>query len=454
MTLPVSVQDAFAWHERPGALTRMIPPWSPAKPISFEGIQNGERAVLSVPAPWPRKWVARHEDYDPPNRFVDVQEQGPMGAWRHEHLFAEGSEPGTSVLTDRITYAPPGGPFGGVVDALAIRQELEQAFAYRHRTLLADLEDSVTYATPRPLRIALSGSTGLIGRALKSYLTTQGHEVVPIVRHTPAGDGQIGWDWKAGSIEADKFIGLDAVVHLAGENIMGRWTHAKKDAIRRSRTVGTELIANALAELQAQDGERVPKVFVSASAIGYYGSQGDQPVDADTPAGEGFLAEVSRDWEAACEPARQAGLRVAHPRIGMVLTPRGAGLKPMLLPYKMGGGGPIGKGEFYWAWIGIDDVCKAILHAVVRDDCVGPFNLSAPMPVMQREFSDTLAKVLRRPAFMPAPTPMVRLAFGQELADAILTASIRAVPTRLNPWGFAFRHPDLESCLRHLLGKV
>ena len=232
---------------------------------------------------------------------------------------------------------------------------------------------------------------------------------------------------------------------------MGRWTEAKKQAIRDSRVRSTRGIAEALARLPEADR---PKVFVCASAIGWYGDTGEEWVDETTPSGEGFLADVSREWEQACEPARDAGIRTVHLRIGVVLTPRGAALQKMLLPFKLGGGGPLGDGRFYWSWVHIEDVLGAIRHALFRDNVAGPTNVVAPSPVRQRDFARTLGRVLRRPAVIPAPMAAVRMLLGRELADAIVLSGIRVRPQVLENTGYRFRFPKLEPALRALLGRV
>ena len=297
------------------------------------------------------------------------------------------------------------------------------------------------------MHIAVSGSSGLVGSALLPFLTAGGHRVTRLVRKD-AGVGEIPWDPAGGVRDLSHLEGVDAVVHLAGENIAaGRWTAARKEKIRRSRVEGTRRLCESLARLS-----RRPKVVVSASAMGFYGSRGDEALREDSVPGTDFLAQVCREWEAATEPASRAGIRVVCLRFGMILSPAGGALKKMLLPFKLGAGGRIGSGMQYVSWIGIDDVAGVIHHAIVTESLQGPVNAVTPTPVTNAEYTRTLARVLSRPAVAPLPAFAARLAFG-ELADALLLASQRVIPTRLQASGYKFRYPELEGALRHLLGR-
>jgi uncharacterized protein (TIGR01777 family) len=247
--------------------------------------------------------------------------------------------------------------------------------------------------------------------------------------------------------DLSRLEGVEAVIHLAGENISSRWTAARKAEIRRSRVEGTRRLCESLARLS-----RAPKVLVSASAMGYYGDRGDEILREDFPAGSDFLAQVCREWEAATEPASRAGVRVANLRFGMILSPAGGALKKMLLPFKLGAGGRIGDGKQYMSWIAIDDAIGAIYHALVTESLRGPVNVVAPAPVTNAEFTRTLARVLSRPAVAPMPAFAARFAFG-ELADALLLSSQRVAPIRLQQSGYKFRYPELEGALRYLLGR-
>ncbi len=297
--------------------------------------------------------------------------------------------------------------------------------------------------------IAVTGASGLVGSALVPFLTTGGHRVVRVVRSAPKpGDDAVQWEPQAGQLDPASLEGLDAVVHLAGENIAaGRWTAEQKARIRDSRVKSTGLLCETLAKLS-----QPPKVVVGASAIGLYGNRGDETLQEDSPAGSGFLAEVCQAWEAAAQPASQAGIRTVLLRIGVVLSPAGGALAKMLLPFKMGVGGVMGSGNQYWSWIGVDDVVGVIHHALMTDGLEGAVNVVAPQPATNKEFTKTLGRVLGRPTLFPLPGFAVRLALG-EMADDLLLASARVVPSKLVATGYTFRQPELEGALRHLLGK-
>ena len=299
------------------------------------------------------------------------------------------------------------------------------------------------------MRVAVSGSTGLVGSEVVASLSAAGHEVVRLVRRAPApGEKAVRWDPEKGEIDAAGLEGLDAVVHLAGENIAsGRWNAARKAAIRDSRVNGTRLLCDALAGLA-----RPPKTLVCASAIGYYGDRGEELLTEESPPGTGFLAEVCREWEAASEPAARKGIRVVALRIGVVLSPKGGALSRMLPPFRAGLGGVIGSGRQYVSWVALDDLVGIVLHALQSGELRGPVNAVAPLPVTNRELTEALGKVLSRPTLLPVPAFALRLAVG-EMADALLLASARVVPRRLEETGYRFRFPELPAALRHLLGK-
>lgn len=449
-TLPVPLEAAFAWHTRPGALERLLPPWEKVQILKRTGgLQDGGRVELQVHVgPLPVTWIAEHRDYQPNQQFRDVQIQGPFAAWDHLHRF-EPEGPEASVLEDRVEYALPGGILGRWTGQGAVRHRLEQMFQYRHATTIADLAAHARYQG-EPLEVCVSGSSGLIGSTLVAFLSSGGHQVRRIVRKESHGDPNlIAWDSAHGTLETEKLEGTDAVVHLAGESIAsGRWTEAKRTRIRESRVQGTRELAESLSRLQ-----RPPKVLVVASATGYYGNRGDAMLDEDASPGHGFLAEVCQQWEAAAEPALQHGIRVVMARFGIVLNPRGGALAKMLPLFQFGLGGRLGDGQQYWSWISLDDVVGAIHHAIITPTLAGPMNVTTPNPVQNVEFTRTLARILGRPAILPAPASALRLALG-DMADEMLLASTRVIPHRLFAAGYAFRHPTLEVALRHLLGRA
>lgn len=297
-------------------------------------------------------------------------------------------------------------------------------------------------------RIAIAGATGFLGRALARSLTADGWSVVPVVRRR-TGDGQALWDPAAGTIEATALAGVEAVVHLAGESIAGsRWTAARKRAIRDSRVGSTRLLATALAALDPP-----PAVLVSASAVGIYGDRGDEILTEASPPGTGFLPDLAVAWEAAAAPAAQAGIRVVHPRFGIVLAPSGGALAEMLPFFRAGLGGPIGDGRQWMSWLTRDEAVAIIRFAIETPALRGPVLAVSPNPVTNRDFATALGAALHRPALLPVPAFALRLRFG-ELADAALLASHRAVPAALEAAGYRFQHPELRAALRLVLGSA
>jgi uncharacterized protein (TIGR01777 family) len=298
--------------------------------------------------------------------------------------------------------------------------------------------------------VAITGSSGLVGKALADALEADGHSVRRLVRRaTRDEEREIGWDPVAGTIESAKLSGIDGIVHLAGENLAAhRWNEATKARIRDSRIQSTSLLCRTLAGLASK-----PSVLVSASAVGYYGDRGDEPVDEASPPGCGFLAELCEQWEAETHPARDADIRVVNLRLGVVLTPEGGALAKMLTPFKLGLGGIIGSGRQYVSWISLDDAVRVIQFALAAAALCGPVNAVAPQPVTNREFTKALGRVLGRPTIFPMPALAARSIFG-EMADETLLASARVEPRVLAASEFDFKHPQLEPALRQLLGRV
>ena len=299
------------------------------------------------------------------------------------------------------------------------------------------------------MKVLISGSTGLIGSALISALATAGHEVVRLVRSAPRSDGsEVYWDPESERIDTVGIEGMDAVVHLAGENIgAGRWSRDRKARIFDSRVKGTRLLCESLANLN-----HPPQVLVCASAIGYYGSRGAEVMNEGSESGAGFLADVCREWEIATEFVGQTEIRVVNLRMGIVLSLAGGPLEKMLPPFKMGVGGILGNGRQYMSWITLDDAVGAIQHTLVTDSLQGPVNNVAPYPVTNREFTKALGRVLRRPTLFPLPSFGLRIMFGKEMANELFLSSTRVEPARLLETGYAFQYPGLEDALRHVLG--
>ncbi|MBX2860205.1 MAG: TIGR01777 family oxidoreductase [Vampirovibrio sp.] len=298
------------------------------------------------------------------------------------------------------------------------------------------------------MKILVSGSHGLVGSALIPFLKTGGHEIVRLVRSNAVGPNQIRWDMEKQLIDTAALEGFDAVIHLAGENIAnGRWSAAKKKKIFDSRVHGTRFLADTLAKLDSP-----PKVFISASAIGYYGNAGDEILSEVSDPGKGFLADTCWNWESASDALKQKDVRVVHARFGVVLSPKGGALAQMLPIFQLGGGGPLGNGKQYLSWVALDDVVGALGFLLNKPDAEGPYNIVGPEPVSNKEYSRTLGKVLMRPAFAPVPGLAVRAMFG-EMGDELLLSSTRVEPARLQETGYKFQCPTLERALRQVLGQ-
>ncbi len=293
-------------------------------------------------------------------------------------------------------------------------------------------------------RVLVTGVSGPIGAALLPYLESRGVRIVRLIRGPTREPDQISWD-PLRPLGPAVVSGFDEVIHLAGESVAGRWSEAKKKAIHESRVQGTTHLAAALAQTQSP-----PRVFICASAIGCYGNRGDEVLTEQSPAGQGFLPEVCRQWEAASGIAANAGIRTVNLRLGLVLSPKGGALAKMLTPFKLGLGGRIGSGQQWWSWIHVDDIAGIIHHAIQSDTVSGPLNLVAPNAVRNAEFTQRLASVLGRPAFFHVPAFAARLAFG-EMADELLLSSERVDPAKLRASGYAFRFAELPRALEDLL---
>jgi uncharacterized protein (TIGR01777 family) len=443
--------EAFAWHERPGAFERLSPPWEQIEVLERTGgIRDGDRLKLRLRrGPFRLHWEALHCGYVKGRRFCDEQVKGPFSRWSHTHRFKPDAE-GHSILEDHVEYALPLGPVGRLLGRSYTERGLRQMFAHRHQTTQADLTRHKRFADYGAQRVAVTGSSGLVGSQLTAFLTSGGHRVDRMVRHAPSpGSGEVLWNPEPGEIDTAALEGVDAVVHLAGENIAaGRWTEARKGSIARSRIDGTRVLSEALSKLS-----KPPRVLLAASAIGYYGDRGDEILTEDSPPkGHAFITDVCREWEAATKPAEETGIRVVHLRLGVVLSRAGGALAKMTTPFSLGLGGVISHGRQYMSWISLEDVIGAIHHAMFSDELRGPVNLVAPHPVTNRTFTKTLGRVLHRPTLFPVPAIAVKALFGQ-MGEELLLSSARVVPKKLLDSGFEFLYPDLEDALRAELGR-
>lgn len=292
-------------------------------------------------------------------------------------------------------------------------------------------------------RVLMSGASGLIGEAVQSVLSAEGYKIVRLTRSNQAQAGDMRWD-PSQPVSPGLVSGFDAVVHLAGESIVGRWTEAKKRRIRDSRILGTRHLAEAMAKASQR-----PPVLVCASAVGYYGDRGDEVLREDSSSGNDFLSEVCREWEGAAKPAVDAGIRTVHTRFGLVLSSKGGALQKMLLPFRLGVGGRVGSGKQWWSWVDLQDIAGAILH-VIKNNLHGAVNFVAPNPTTNLEFTKVLGSVLSRPTIFPVPAFGARLAFGQ-MADELLLASQRVEPVQLKQSGYQFKFVELRKSLESIL---
>ena len=453
--LPVSPDEAFAWHARPGAPESLVPPWIGIEVLEHtgQGLAPGSRTRFRARPCGLHGFTAEHEhaDVEPGRGFTDIQVEGPFDRWMHTHRFEPDPEhPGRSVVHDRIVCELP---LGLRLGRRRVRHELIRILAYRHAVTAADL--AMHARAPRPLHVGVTGASGFIGSLLVPVLTTGGHRVTRLVRR-PAGEGEIQWGRERGrgggsgefELEPRLLRGMDAIVHLAGENIARGWTEARKREIRESRSRGTRVLAGAMGRALDHDG---PRVLVSASAIGIYGDRGEETLTEASPAGTGFLPEVAKEWEQATEPAEAAGIRVVRLRIGLPLSPAGGLLQRMLPPFRLGVGGKLGSGKQWMSWISADDLGEVFHLALTRETVRGPVNTVGPEPVRNADFTRAVGRALGRPTVLPVPSVALRVLFG-EMADQAILASLRVTPYVLRGMGHRYRHETLEAALKHVLG--
>ena len=439
-TLPVDVRTLEAYHESPVAFERLAPPWHDVQLVERTGgLEPGARTRFRGRAgPIRFIWDAEHVEHAGPG-FTDVMRRGPLAQWRHEHLFEP--RPDGTVLTDRIE-AKIRGPYVPASITARVARDVDAMLRYRHEVTRDDLADP---HPGRALRIAITGSSGLIGTRLRLRLLARGHRVVRLVRSAPVSPDAVRWN-PSGPWDASPLDGFDAVVHLAGENLGARlrWTRDARERILRSRVQGTGSVASALSRLER------PPALVSASAVGVYGDGGEALLDERAPAGGGFLAGVCVAWEGATEPARAAGIRVVHPRFGIVLAARSGAIRPLILLASLGLLGAIGTGRQRMPWISLHDCARALEH-LVTSTLDGPVNLAVPETPTQRELFEVLARLKGRRLFMSAPASLVTTALGAQGRELLLFGQ-RVAHSRLTDDGFAWTHPSVESALAADLG--
>lgn len=446
--MPVPADELFAYHARPGAFERLAPPWQRLRVLEQGGgMKDGGRLVFTAyVGPIGKRWVAEMGGYVEGRQFVDRQVEGPFASWEHTHRFVP-VDAASSELLDHVEYSLPAGLITDSVGAGPARRQLERLFRFRHARTRADLERHGVWSARPRLRVAISGASGLIGSSLAVYLTTAGHEVVKLVRRPAAGPDEVSWDPAAGRLDPDDLAGVDAVVNLAGVSIASLWTASRREAILSSRVQATGTLVGALAKMDPP-----PRVLVSASAVGAYGSRGDEDLTELAELGDGYLAGVCRAWEAAAAPAAGAGVRVVTPRFGIVMSSAGGALAKMLPAFKAGLGARLGDGEQWWSWVDLDDLLAAVEWALHDDELSGAANVTSPEPVTNRQFTKTLGRVLHRPAALAVPRFAVAKGLGG-MGEEMFLASQRALPMRLEERGFHFGFPGLEGALRFELGR-
>ena len=428
-------QRVVDWFMRPGAFVRLAPSFDRiSAPGLTPGIAEGMKSAfrLSV-GPLRFNWKSIHH-VEADHNFTDVMISGPFTKWKHHHQFL--SEKSGTRLLDQIEWRGPISSLFTPIFKAKVNRTLVRNFQFRQRRLLHDLNRHEKYSDQPRLKIGITGATGVIGSALSAFLSTGGHEVFHFVRRESEHDHEIFWNPKTQKIDAEKVRLLDAVIHLAGENVAGqRWTPAFKKEVLESRSLGTALIAKTLADLKDKS-----RKLISASAIGIYSG--------------GFLGEVCEAWEKALEPAlHQEHLKVTITRIGVVLTSKGGALKELTLPTLLGLGGKMGNGKQMMSWISQDDVISAFLEILFNPNAQEKiYDLVSPQPIEQQELSRTLSKVLHRPHFFTTPAFAIKMAFGQ-MGEEVLLSGQEVLPKGLQKFGFKFEFTSLEDLLRFELGR-
>lgn len=466
-----STQKVFAWHETPGALERLTPPWMTIK--SFQatgGIEIGatvrmKMAPSILPLPFSMSMAAKHVGYEKNRFFRDRLVKGPFLKWDHTHSFSSRGK-GLSQLEDRVQYALP--VHIPRTWTPLVEKELDRLFTYRHRVMSTDLKRhkdfrscSRVHHTPpanaaahtmtdTPLTIVVSGASGPVGNALIPFLTTGGHRVVQLVRRAPQNSDEIQWDPYSGELNLAQAGKIDVVINLNGYHIgSGRWTDKTKEIIIKSRNLSTSLLSSCITALPSNIR---PELFISASATGFYGDCGDSRLNENSCCGDLFISQVCRDWEECAQGAEDAGVRTVFARMGVVLTPAGGALQRLLPGFLMRLGAKIGTGQQYMSWISMDDLVYSLYHIMGHREVSGAVNLISPNPVTNAEFTRTLGRVLSRPAPFTLPASLIQLMWGK-MGEEVLLASTRVMPDQLVASGFKFSYPVLAQALAHVLGK-
>ncbi|MCM8532219.1 MAG: TIGR01777 family oxidoreductase [Lentisphaeraceae bacterium] len=444
--MPVSAEILAAWHESPGAFGRIQPPWESAEIINkATEIADGLEEHIQIKiGPLKKMWIARYHDVIKNEQFCDLQVSGPFAYWDHKHVF-KAIDSDKSELVDDISYKEPMGPVGRLLAGKMIASKLDAMFNYRHAVTHADLARHFNRKI-KPMKVAITGGTGLVGGCLGPLLQTMGHEVFILTRN-PKKENHIKWDPATSEIDHEKLEGIDAFINLAGRSIAAPWTSKVKKDIISSRLDSSELLVKAIKVMK-----RKPSVVITASGSAYYPLYTGETYSEDGPKGEGFLPELAEKWEGVFKPLDAIGVRVVKLRIGVVLTPAGGALQKMLPAFKLGLGGPFSSGKQYMSWIAIDDLIDIMAFALEDEKYSGVINAVSPEPVTNKEFSKTLGKVLNRPTVLPVPAAILKMIPGG-MGKELFLASNRLEPAKLKELGYEFRHPDLLGTFKHLFGQ-
>ena len=440
-----SVEALSKWHHSEDVFNRIQPPWESAKIVKkAEKIANGlEEHIQIKMGPLKKLWIARYQDVIENQQFCDLQVKGPFGYWLHRHIFHDNGD-GSSTLEDNITYAPPLGKVGDCLAGGLIASKLDKMFKYRHLITKEDIERHHTVRVDKH-NILISGGTGLIGQQLSSLLTSMGHNVYLLTRN-PKAENHIHWSYKDRIIEIDKLSKMDTVINLSGASIAGLWTKKHKGEIYRSRVEGTSFLVESLLKHSPK-----LKTFLSASGSGAYPLNTGQKYDEAGPLGNSFLGEVARDWERASYPLQENGVRVAHFRIGVVISRLGGALQKLLMPSQFCLGGPWGNGQQHMSWISISDLVDIFTFAVSDKKYTGVINAVASDSIQVNSFFKILGKVLKKPQALRVPAFIMK-SLPNNMGREIFLGDNIVDPAFLRHNKYKYRHNELESCLRFELG--
>lgn len=461
-SLPQSPETVYAWMSRPGAFTRLVPDFM-GTPVQepTHGLRTGSESRLALspsflPFGGGLPWTARHVQYSfaPSGQgtFTDVQESGPFASWEHRHRIEADGHGGTRVLDD-VTYTLPLGAerIPGVQSL--VEASLRRTFEFRSRRLTEDLAFHERH--PERKTFLLTGSSGLVGTQLTAFLRSGGHRVITLHRRDGESEqiSEDAWSWdpSVGMLHTEVFGPVDAVVHLAGAPLLGRFTEKHKEEVRSSRVESTRTLTSALSRHRGRNRSN-PEVLVTASASGYYGAAAGLAHE-EAPAGDDFLASVCEQWEAEARKAEFVGIRTVQVRTGIVLNARGGMLALQTPQFAAGAGGPIGDGSMRLPWVSLDDLVRVYAFSALDRGAKGPINAAGPEQVTQKDYARTLGSVLRRPAVIPTPKAAMAAVLGREGAEQTVLADTGLETDKLRGLGFEFTSPTLEDALRRTLGR-